>query len=425
MTSAIEALDERLECLAALKEVAGDGVQFTSGAPGPAECKDVNDILLNATKQMLGAEPDLDAFVYGPEQGCETFRNELANFLTEQYGDSVSSSNLMVTAGAAQGLHLVLSVLSEKSAPILVEDPTYFLALRIFQKDFEREVIPVTTDETGMDLDDLDKKLSSLKRPPDSDSVKDRYHAIVYVMTAFSNPGGFVYSSGKCEQLTALARKHDVLVVVDDVYNLLWFPSSSSPSSEPSKAPPRLVSFDRASDRDYGRGHVVSVGSFSKYLAPGIRLGWLEAPEKVLARLYTSGVSTSGGSFNHYMSRLVTCALRSGSVTRHLAGVRLDYKNRVHKLCDLLDKHLPKGCSFSRPQGGFYVWLQFPVNIDTFEFAQFSAERYGVIFLPGVLTSPSEECRNFARLSVSSLDEAKIETGVRELCLAIKDYVIM
>ncbi|GFR92150.1 2-aminoadipate transaminase, partial [Elysia marginata] len=156
-------------------------------------------------------------------------------------------------------------------------------------------------------------------------------------------------TEAKCNQLVQLAKKHDVLVVVDDVYNLLWF-QPCEPPSKPLQPPARLLTFDKASDPDYGRSHVISVGTFSKFLAPGIRLGWLEASEKILSRLYTSGLAVAGGSFNHYMSRVVSVALKSGQITQHVDAVRQELKKRMDKLCDVLEKHLPNGCSFVKPE---------------------------------------------------------------------------
>ncbi|GFN88374.1 2-aminoadipate transaminase [Plakobranchus ocellatus] len=282
----------------------------------------------------------------------------------------------------------------------------------------------IPSSETGVDLDALDEKLSSLQTAHRSNQKRDRFWAVVYLVTVFSNPTGLIYAPDKCKQLVKLARKHNVLLVIDDVYNLMWFPPSD-PTSHCPIAPARVRAFDKSTDPDFGAGHVVSVGTFSKYLSPGIRLGWLETSDKLIAKLTLSGLAASGGSFNHYMSKLITWALKFGLVDQHLAKLRIEYKRRMDKMCDVLENHLPKGFKFVRPQGGFYLWLEFPKNVDTFEFAQFSAERYGIIFIPGVLASPTDGCYNCARLSISGINEAKIETGIKEFCMAYKDYCMM
>ncbi|GFN88375.1 aspartate aminotransferase [Plakobranchus ocellatus] len=145
----LDAQEERFACLATLEEAAADGVSFALGQPGTEELRETKDIILKATTEILSSNPDVDGiFKYGPDQGCENFRKELAKFLSQQYGDDISSSNLIVTAGATQGLHFALSILAENSAPVLVEDPTYFIALKIFQKDLNRTVVPGITSKT-------------------------------------------------------------------------------------------------------------------------------------------------------------------------------------------------------------------------------------------------------------------------------------
>ncbi|XP_076454717.1 2-aminoadipate transaminase-like [Babylonia areolata] len=389
-------------------------ISLMAGSPGPDTLEGCKDILLKATSFMLDEDTDHTAtFRYGPDMGDLEYRQQLANFLSQQYGDTVDSDQLMVTAGATQALHMVATLLFNSGTVVFTEDPTYFAACSMLKKDFQMELVPVPCDDEGIDTDTLDRLLTAHRPKSDVNRPKP-FWAMVYTIPVYNNPTGRCYSAGRCRRLVELARKHDVLLLAEDVYNLIHFGDSHPP--------PRLLSYDRPSDADY-KGHTLSSGSFSKILAPGLRLGWLEGPVRILDRLHGSYLSWSGGSPNHYASRLAATALKLGLQSAHLQHVREIYKARRDVVCKILRDNLPKEASFLEPQGGFFVWVEFPEGTDTFEMVKWLMNKYSVFFLPGVCASVEGKHNNCARLSFCYLREKALVEAVTTVCKGAKEFL--
>ncbi|XP_070177062.1 uncharacterized HTH-type transcriptional regulator YisV-like isoform X2 [Littorina saxatilis] len=356
-------------------EAAENVLSLMDGSPGPETLKDCKEILLKATSYTLDNEADTThIFGYGPETGDQTFREELAHFLTREYGDTVNSSNLMVTAGATQALHMVASVLFSKDSVVFIEDPTYFAGCRVLKDDLQMKIVPVPCDADGMNTDVLEQVLSEYCPSDEKRSSARPFWGMVYTIPVYNNPKGNCYSASRCRKLVELARKYDVLVVAEDIYNLIHFGECSPPA--------RLLSYDKPSDQDY-RGNVVSIATFSKILAPGLRVGWVEAPQRILSLLCGSYMLWSGGCLNHYASKLAGATLTLGLLAKHLCHIRQVYKKRNDAACAVLRDSLPEGATFRKPQGGFFVWIEFPEGTDTFKMMQWMINKYQVSFMPG------------------------------------------
>ncbi|KAK0042324.1 2-aminoadipate transaminase [Biomphalaria pfeifferi] len=395
-----------------------NGISFIPGSPGVEMLNACSKMLLNASDKILN-DPNINIgnlFKYGENQGDQEFRENLAHFLTDEYGDDVKSSNLMVTAGATQGLHAILTILCDKKTPVFIEDPTYFLASRMIKDDLQINTIPVQGDETGMIPECLEKALVSYKDQKQNVTCEpsSRFWAAVYLVPVFSNPTGWTYTEERCKKLVLVARKYNILLIAEDVYNLIYFQDACPPK--------RLLSYDLATDPDYTGGNVLSNGTFSKIFAPSIRLGWIEGPAKLLCPIYESFLTWSGGSFNHYMAKVMSHLLSSGALTEHTEWLRVSYKKRLAALCDTLDEYKPTDWQYHRPKGGFFVWVTFPEHISALEFLRFARERYDVTFLPGICCSPTLGSKNSARLAFSSLNEDAIVSGLKKLILAYEKF---
>ncbi|XP_025112377.1 uncharacterized protein LOC112575060 isoform X2 [Pomacea canaliculata] len=322
----------------------GDILSLIKGSPGLETLKDCKDILLKATNAVLDENADVTGtFTYGPEIGDAEFRDELAMFLTQEYGDEVKSSHLMVTAGASQALHMITTVMFSKDSIVFVEEPTYFAASMMLSVDLQMKVIPVPCDADGINVEELDHLLTKYRpahqRPTES---KRPFWAFVYTVPVYNNPTGRCYSPSRCRSLVEVARKHEILLVAEDVYNLIHFGEDPFP-------PPRLLSYDCPADPDY-KGHVLSIGTFSKILAPSLRLGWVEAPECILLHLNNSNLVWSGGSLNHYASKLAAAAMHLGLLPPHVHFLRQVYKSRCDAVCQILRDGLPDVVTFTQPQ---------------------------------------------------------------------------
>lgn len=390
-------------------------IPLSMGAPGPSAMKGCSELLMEATRITLSDKAEEQfTFQYGPCKGDPGFREQLAKFLSQEYGDIVDCDDVMVTAGATQGLHLISTVMFDKTTPVFMEDPSYFIALKMLKEDFGMNIIPIPTDNEGIDVTILEEQFKK-QRPTTIEGLKSPFWAYVYTIPTFNNPKGHCMSPERCKALVSLARKYDVMLLAEDVYNLLHYSGDKHP-------PPRLLTYDSQSDADY-KGHVLSNCTFSKLLGPGLRLGWIEAPPRIMKCLEKSNTAWSGGAFNHYTSKLMATALKEEFMTEHLNKLRQEYKERMELVHNELKKHLPEGVTYNFPGGGFFIWLELPERIDSAELLKYALEKHQVNFIFGQSTSPTGSYKNCARLSISFCDKDKLQEGVKRFCNALKDML--
>ncbi|MCB0163160.1 MAG: PLP-dependent aminotransferase family protein [Anaerolineae bacterium] len=346
------------------------------------------DILRQAASHRL-SQPDPSLLAYGAEPGDGFFRLALAEFLTRHYGVSVSADQLFITAGASQGLDLICTLYTQPGDTVFVEEPSYFLALRIFA-DHRLKVVGLPMDGDGLSLEALEEKLAE-HRP-----------AFLYTVPVFHNPAGVTLSAARRSRLIELSEQHDFLIVADEVYQLLAF--NSAP-------PPPLMSFDRL-------GTVLSLGSFSKILAPGLRLGWLQGRPALLDRFINSGLLDSGGGLNPFTSAIVRSVIETGQQEKHLDRLNQVYHQRAAALSSAVRRLLPADVTVVEPHGGFFMWLQFPETIDV-ETLLPDLHQHNLNVQPGVKFSSRSELRNYARLCFAYYDVEDLEEGVARLAKAL------
>lgn len=374
------------------------------------------ELIRKASLELHTPDNYADLFQYGPHSGSLAVRDELAKFLSEQYGDKVSCEDIWVTAGASQGLACIGNLLFQPGNVAFVEEPTYFIGLTALQEDYGMNVVGVPTDQDGMIVDELEKLMAEhLLTAPGSAGNKP-FSAMLYCIPTFNNPTGSVLSSERCKQLIKLLRKYNVLAFCDDVYNLLSYMGDSPPF----QSPQRLFSFDNKTDPDY-KGHVISNGTFSKILGPGLRLGWMEVPERVGRILHTTGYVKSGGCFNHYTSCIVSTAIKMGLVKEHLAYAQEVYYSRLNSLCNALDKYIPCSVRYTKPRGGYFVWVVLPCEVDCDKLYDVCLNKYRVDFNKGSGFSSKGQYKNCMRLTFAFHDSPTIEHCVKQIALAIKE----
>lgn len=336
------------------------------------------------------AEGDPDFLNYGYEQGDGRFRQVLATFLSGGYGTSVDPGHLMVTAGASQALDLLCTLFTRPGDVVLVEEPSYFLALRILQEDHGLRAIPVATDEEGV-------------LPEAVAEAAARHHPkFLYIIPTFQNPTGRTLPLERRQRLVDLATEHDFLLVADEVYHLLHY-------GAPPPAP--LAAWTHT-------GQVLSIGSFSKILAPGLRLGWVQAAPELVQRFVRSGLVDSGGGLNPFTSNLVRVVLENGEQDRHLAQLRAVHRARLQAMDTALVQYLGGVARWTAPQGGYFFWLTFPEDLDTAALLP-TAQAEGVGFLPGARCSCVGGLHHAMRLCFVHYHEKKIVEGVRRLAQVV------
>lgn len=246
---------------------------------------------------------------------------------------------MLVSGGNSQALGHVLTVLTTPGDVVLVESPTYNLALGIM-RDHPVEVVGVSLDEDGLQLGALQATLAEL-------CAVGKRARLLYTIPTFHNPAGVCLSAQRRQDLLAIAAERGLVVVEDDVYRELVYEGP---------APPALWALR-------GEAPVVRLGSFSKTLAPGLRVGWINASAGPLERLAAAGVLKSGGCVSQFGGSVVARLLASGGYDQHVAELRRTYASRRDALAAALREHLPAGCSFATPAGGFFIWLTLPAGL--------------------------------------------------------------
>lgn len=360
-------------------------IDFGIGQPQPELLP--HRLIQQAAEKRL-AEPDPSLLAYGPPEGDGYFLRALAEFLTARYGFSVSWEQLVVSAGNSQAIDLVSTLFAQAGDTIFVEEPSYFLALQIFA-DHRFKLVSLPMDEHGLIPEAVESALQA------------HQPAFLYTVPTFHNPTSTTLSQKRREQLIALAQSHDFLIVADEVYQLLDYTAAP---------PPPFAAYSES-------GHVLSLGSFSKIFAPGLRLGWLHTAPDLRQRIIDSGLLDSGGSINHFTASVMRVALTEGLQAQYLMTLKQTYTERAQAMSAALHTHLPQ-LSFHEPQGGFFIWLALPNGVDA-KSLQTEAEQLGVSFQPGINFSSQQGLRHWIRLCFTFYDVAAIEEGVARLARAV------
>jgi DNA-binding transcriptional MocR family regulator len=330
------------------------------------------------------------ALSYGAEQGPGRLIGALQGWLTRQEGASPPAQQLFITGGVSQALDLLCTLFTRPGDVVLVESPVYHLALRIF-RDHGLELAPVASDEDGLRTDALSEALETLH----SCGLHPRF---LYSVPTFGNPTGMTLPLERRHAVVALAQQAELLVLEDDVCYTLWFDAPP---------PPSLYALAPA-------GPIVRLGSFSKVLAPGLRLGWLSASPDIVQRCARSGLLDSGGGVSHFAAHVVAEFIELGLLDEHCEHLRAAYGRRRDGLLDALARFLSPACSWRAPGGGFFVWLRLPEGYDSGELLP-RAEAAGVSYVPGSRFYAGEGDGRYARLAFSLVSLQELEEGVRRL----------
>ena len=322
---------------------------------------------------------------YGVTQGDERFLDSLAAFLTKGYGSDTNSDELFVTGGNSQALDLVSVVFTESGDTVFVEEPSYFLAFQIF-RDHGLNIVGIPVDDDGLCVDALRRELESHKP------------AFLYTIPSYHNPGGQCTSEARRRQIVELAVEYDFLIVADEVYQLLYY----------FDAPPPAYGTMTASDR------VVSLGSFSKILAPGMRLGWIQTSKSLRNKLMAAGFVNSGGSINHISSHIVRQTIDNGSLASHVKKLQRVYRGRVEAMDDALHEHFSSIARWTRPDGGYFFWVRFAESLDTTPLRD-KARELETGFQCGAAFSTNGQLSNYLRLSFAHYNEDDIRKGIARM----------
>ncbi len=330
------------------------------------------------------------ALVYGADQGPGCLIELVRRRLGRLEGNMPAADQVMITGGISQALDMVCAQISRPGDVALVEAPTYHLALRIFRERGLR-VVAVPGDSQGVHVDAAEAMLHMLQ------SSGERV-ALLYTVATFGNPTGSTLAADRRYALAALARREGLMVIEDDAYGELWYDTPP---------PPPIFNLTPA-------GPIIRLGSYSKVLAPGLRLGWMLAAPEIVRRCATSGVFDSGGGINHFTAHVVAAFIELGLLDPHVERLRTSLGERRDTMMTALARHLPSGCTWNPALGGYFVWVRLPANIDGAATLP-AAEAAGVSYLPGERFFAEGGGHHYLRLSFSLLPLEQITEGVARL----------
>lgn len=342
------------------------------------------DLVREASASFFDAAQPLE-LNYGVTEGDERFLNSLADFLSRGYSSPASADELFVTGGNSQALDLVSVVFANPGDTVFVEEPSYFLAFQIL-RDHGLNIVGIPVDNDGLNIDILEKELA------------DHSPAFLYTIPSFHNPGGQCTSASRRRRIVELAAENDFLIVADEVYQLLHY------YADPPPAYGTMVSSNQ----------VVSMGSFSKILAPGMRLGWIQTSNELRKRLLNSGFVNSGGSINHISSHIVRHAIGTGLLDSHLEKLKRVYRGRVEAMDAALHEYFDGIAQWTRPDGGYFFWMRFDESIDTSLLRQ-KARDLETGFQSGAMFSSHDSLNNYLRLCFAHYNDDDLQEGIKRM----------
>jgi 2-aminoadipate transaminase len=368
-----------------------DIISFAGGLPA-SELLPARQMAELARDLLL--DDGVRALQYAPTEGLEVLREIIARRLGERLGVQRQADEVLVVTGSQQALDLTGKVFLDAGDVVLCESPTYLGAINALRA-YEPRFVEVPTDDDGMIPAELERRLAS------EDRVK-----LIYVVPDFQNPSGRRWSVERRRRLAELAARFGVPIIEDAPYSELCF------EGEPL---PPVASFDEA-------GLVIFLGTFSKILSPGMRLGWVAA-EGSLVRRY---VLAKQGADLHTPSLTQLLAARfvlEHDLDAHIAGIREVYRRRRDAMLAALDEHMPPGVRFTRPAGGLFLWVELPEDMDARALLEQSLEE-NVAFVPGGAFFANGGHENTLRLNFSAMSEERIAEGIRRLGRVVAEVLV-
>lgn len=375
-----------------------DIISFGGGLPAP-DVFPVDEV--EAACQKVLREYGAQALQYSTTEGYLPLREMIARHAT-RYGINITADNVMITSGSQQALDLLGKILINPGDRILVEAPTYLGALQAWNA-YGAEYVAVPSDEHGMNTDALEDALRSGPK-------------FIYVLPNFQNPTGVTLSLERRHRLVELAERYGVPIVEDDPYGQLRFEGEHLPS---------VVVLD-GQYQDNGHdvcysGNVIYLSTFSKTLAPGLRLAWVVAPTEIIRKLVQAkqGTDLHTSTFNQMVAHEVS---RGGFLDQHIRLIRNVYRERRDLMLSMMEQHFPPGVHWTRPEGGLFLWGTLPEDIHAADALKLAIERK-VAFVPGGPFYPCGGGHNTMRINYSNATPENIRIGITRLGEVLQEMV--
>jgi 2-aminoadipate transaminase len=372
-----------------------DLISFAGGLPAP-ELFPVE--AFRAAADRVLTRHGSKALQYSTTEGYRPLRELIVDKMA-RYGIEAMPENVLVTSGSQQALDLIGKILINPGDRILTERPTYLGALQAWRA-YQAEYVSVPIDDDGLRTELLEDALCSGPK-------------FMYILPNFQNPGGVTLSLERRRRLIETADRYGVPIIEDDPYGELRFEGEHLPPLVVLDAE-KLNEPERATNgRGYFRGNVIYMSTFSKTLAPGLRLGWIVAPVHVLQRcvMAKQGMDLHTSSF---VQMVAYEAARGGFLEEHVREIRRVYRQRRDVMLAAMTRHFPAGVHWTRPEGGLFLWVTLPEQVDSAAVLE-QAVAQKVAFVPGGPFYPDAGGHKTMRLNFSNAQPEQIETGIRRL----------
>jgi 2-aminoadipate transaminase len=359
----------------------------------------------------VAAESTARALQYGPTEGMACTVECIVEVMAAE-GTSVDPDEVLVTTGGQQVIDLMCKAMIDPGDTIVAEAPTYPGAVPTFDA-YQANVVQIEMDSDGMPIDELEATLDRLQ-------AEGRSPKLIYTIPNFQNPGGVTMSLPRRRRLVEVARERELLVLEDNPYGLLRYEGEPLPT---------LHSLDaRAAKRGGASDFVVYLGTFSKILSPGVRLGWAVAPRPVLEKL---NLCKQGADLcSSPVTQLFVAAYFTERVQgeeplwlAHLESLKGLYRKRRDVMLEALGEHFGSSATWTRPQGGLFIWATLPDYIDTTDLLARALESEGVAFVPGRSAYLDGRGASSMRLNFAGVPEEDIREGVRRIGKVVREQV--
>ncbi len=372
-----------------------DIISFAGGLPAPEvfPVKEFQD----ACNQVLTDHGAL-ALQYSTTEGYLPLREMIARH-NARFSVHVTAENIMITSGSQQALDFIGRLFINRGDYVVVESPTYLGALQAWNA-YGAQYISVPSDENGMIMDKLEEALR----------IGPKF---IYILPNFQNPSGSTLSLERRKRLVLLADQYGVPIVEDDPYGQLRYDGDHIPSVATLDS-----RYRNDNDGEY-TGNVIYLSTFSKLLAPGLRLAWVIAPPQVVRKLVMTkqAADLHTSSFNQHVAYEVA---KGGFLDEHVKVIRATYKQRRDVMIEMMEEMFPAGVTWSKPQGGMFLWGVLPENVDAAEILKVAVERK-VAFVPGAAFHPNDGGKNTMRLNFSFSNLEHIREGIERLGVTLKE----
>lgn len=364
-------------------------IAFAGGSPAvdAFPCEEVKRV----SAEILEENP-VSALVYGVSEGYEPLRNTVREWLKKRNNIGTDDDTIIITAGGTQVMDITTRIMTDKGDTIICEEPSFIGSLNAFRSHgCKLKGVPIDSD--GMNIDELEK---AIKECPDA--------KFIYTIPNFQNPGGTTLSLEKRKAMYSLAKENGLLILEDDPYGNLRVDGEDVPSI-------------KSLDTD---GIVIYAGSFSKILAPGIRVAYAVVPN-YLAQAFTIGKQVSDVHTGVLNQMIVERWFEEYDVDAHIEDIKKIYRKKLNLMCDCLDKYCPE-INYVRPQGGLFLWAKLPDNVDMLDYCKRLVENK-VAVVPGTAFMIDDEAPcHYIRMNFSTPSDENIVKGIEIMAQVLKEY---